>query len=168
MIKRQSKDSLLIDKANNIYQSLPHSPSAPIDFNNILQSPASNNNNKVSFSENNKKIRKCSKENLNLYAIDHMYRSKQLKKQRRQDIQKFFNESANITQKYTTSNTTTKCNSNDLKAKYNVAKLKKTIIDKKTKNQENCCKFTFIFDPNGRLSYWMSMLFKTNILKRFY
>ena len=85
----------------------------------------------------------------NVIPTDH-YRNKKLKKQRRQDIQKFFNESANIKQKYNITS-----NSSEEKSKKRNNKINEK---KKTKKNENCCKFTFIFDPNGRLSYWMSKL----------
>jgi hypothetical protein len=69
----------------------------------------------------------------NFLALDPIYRSKQLKKQRRQDIQKLYHDNK------------TSSNFNEKGAKI--------ANNKKNKTE---CKFTFVFDPNGRFSYWMS------------
>ena len=128
-----------------LYQIMPMTTPIAAEASSVLhQSPA------VLNSFNNKRAHKSSKDDANLFSIDH-YRNKKLKKQRRHDIQKFFNESANIKQKYSASNNT-KSSSND--GGYNKINGEKN--SKKKKEETACCKFTFIFDPNGRLSYWMS------------
>jgi hypothetical protein len=70
-------------------------------------------------------------------ALDPTYRSKQLKKQRKQDIQKLYQDK--------------KANSNLIDAKTDKKK-----AHEKSSNTTRKCKFTFVFDPNGRISYWMS------------
>ena len=74
---------------------------------------------------------------------DPRYKAKQLKKQRRHDIQKRFNEVPGMGNPNSASKNVAKYsfehNSDYLKSEYKVAH----------------CHMTFIFDPNGRLSYWM-------------
>ncbi len=145
----QSKDSLF-DRTTVISNEILYT-------NDTLprrQSPVSQLNNQILLTKGgsiDKKLRKCSKDDINFYALDHLYRTKQLKKQRRQDIQKLFNESASINQKYSTSNSI----ANNINVKASVF-LKSNSSEKKKVKKSNCCKFTVIFDPNGRLSYWMS------------
>ena len=64
---------------------------------------------------------------------DSKLRTKQLKKLRKQDIQKRFNDASNSTN-----------------AKSSNLGSKSTSDSYKTS-----CRMTFIFDPNGRFSYWM-------------
>jgi hypothetical protein len=75
---------------------------------------------------------------------DHRYKVKLLKKQRKHDIQKRFND-LHINNK-PNANNTAKINSN----------LKST--EREHFSRSLNCHMTFIFDPNGRLSYWMSKL----------
>lgn len=82
---------------------------------------------------------------------DHRYKVKLLKKQRKHDIQKRFNDlqmnKPGAT--HNTSNPTTN-NNNNHSANMN---------EREHFSRSLNCHMTFIFDPNGRLSYWMSKFF---------
>jgi hypothetical protein len=80
---------------------------------------------------------------------DPRYRAKQLKKQRKQDIQKRFND----------------FNLHDTKKHHHhhhhhllQPKIKSKANESNSENKVAKCHLTFIFDPNGRLSYWMSKI----------
>jgi hypothetical protein len=123
---------IITKEDEKLYQSVPTGDDEDDDSQNLK-----NNKKAVKYSNN------IADEN-SLNPFDH-HRNKKLKKQRRQDIQKFFNQSENINHNIP--------NNTSVEDKSNMRNNK--IIEKKKKN-EKCCKFTFIFDPSGRLSYWMS------------
>jgi cytochrome oxidase Cu insertion factor (SCO1/SenC/PrrC family) len=90
----------------------------------------------------------------NLRFEDPRYKAAKLKKQRKQDIQRRFNHDSSQNQ----------VSKNTISSKRSV----ETNNDHTTNYRVSHCHMTFIFDPNGRFSYWMGndyiLLFEIRIL----
>jgi hypothetical protein len=87
---------------------------------------------------------------------DPRYRAKQLKKQRKQDIQKRFNDLSLHDAK--------KHQHHHHHHHHHQIKVKSKTCETDNENKVAKCHLTFIFDPNGRLSYWMSKFFFSKAL----
>lgn len=82
---------------------------------------------------------------------DPLYRAKQLKKQRKQDIQKRFNDTAHHHHHHHHAQ------------KVHKVPRARTVDSTEYKAAE--CHLTFIFDPNGRFSYWMGIRARFYLIK---
>jgi hypothetical protein len=85
---------------------------------------------------------------------DNRYKTKQLKKQRKQDIQKRFSDLQPIQPKSEIKNTRA-AQASANKQKNKGANKSNDTGPNSEGNYKVACHMTFIFDPNGRLSYWM-------------
>mgnify|MGYP001810445253 CR=1 FL=1 len=98
---------------------------------------------------------------------DPLYRAKQAKKQRRQDIQKRFTDpNANPHHHHHHHHAAASASNRHHNKENSNASITKLSSD--YDYQVAHCHMTFIFDPNGRLSYWMSFVVSLAFLYNFW
>lgn len=125
---------------NSPLMSSRNSRNSKTSYNSIASTLRIKSNRLILMNNNNASGKKAEP----MLFEDPLYRAKQMKKQRKQDIQKRFNESLLMSQQVKPKpKINVKKNSNNLHDEYKMAS----------------CNMTFIFDPNGRLSYYMSKFY---------
>ncbi len=128
-------------------ESKPMLPTSNSNSNSILNVKSKNNSSRTNSLTSSARVKILKLPNAlakdgggGLRFEDPRYKAAKLKKQRKQDIQRRFNDSG---QNVASKNTSKRSNepSSELQNNYRVAH----------------CHMTFIFDPNGRFSYWMGI-----------